>query len=208
MNNFLDAFGINAMEDAPPRLSPASSGAAPSTRRWSALCISFILGLICAFAVSSLWHSADVCSSGLNVALEKNPIYLHVYGTMVSADHDDQRPDNSPLGPDDRPWTRIAAVHVYPGRPFGFKTPNERRPSIAIDGLLTAEADGKYRGRIHFRLDDSNLTYDISEEFVLRVDTVEFFDQFYDCFQISRSEDPYSTLKEALQHEGTLENRG
>lgn len=136
------------------------------------------------------------------------PIYLHVYGTMISPTHDDALPDESPPGPDGRPWTRIATVHIYPGQHFGFETPNDRRPAIAIDGLLHAGEHSTYSGHIHFWLDDSNLTFDVSEDFTLELEKVEIIDYYYDCFMLSRSKDPYETLIPGLEREHLVQTGG
>lgn len=130
---------------------------------------------------------------------ESAPMYLHVFGSMVDSTHDDLRPSDAPKSPDGLPWTRIATVEIYDGRPFGFFTPNDRSPSIGIDGRLDRGLDNKYHGAIHFRLDDNNLTYDLTETVALTPDTVVTIDPNYDVYVLSSEEDPYAALSDAIQ---------
>ncbi len=131
--------------------------------------------------------------------VEPRPLYLHVYGTMVDASHDPDRPLSSPVSYDDRPWTRIATVTVFPGRSFGVQTPNDRRPAIAISGKLRQTWSGRYAGRLSWRLDDSNLTYDFDEPVDLDANTIVYIDQYYDAYLLSHTDDPYLALERAIQ---------
>ena len=126
------------------------------------------------------------------------PIYLHVFGTMVRPRHDIERPDDSPTNLDDRPWVRTATVRVFDGQSFGMFTPNDRQPSIAIDGNLQRTRLGTYKGTIHFLLDDSNLTYDQVETIDLPLEQVVYLDPYYNCYVLSADDDPYEALTSAL----------
>jgi hypothetical protein len=138
--------------------------------------------------------------------VESDPVYLHVYGSMVDSTHDDERPADSPLSPDGPAWTRIATVRIYDGRPFGFFTPNNREPSIGGDGKLRRGFDGKYRGSVHFWLDDSNLTYDFTQTVQLTLENVETIDAHYDCYLLSAEKNPYWALSAAIEPEGLSRN--
>lgn len=139
--------------------------------------------------------------------VEAKPVYLHVFGTRVDQAHDGDRPNESPTNLEGLPWTRIATVHVFPGRPFGFFTPNDRSPAIAIDGKLTSTWEGTYRGRLHFLLDDNNLTFDFTEDFNLAPDEINYIDEHYDCFVLSRWNDPYKALDQAKKAETSRTQR-
>jgi hypothetical protein len=130
---------------------------------------------------------------------ESAPMYLHVFGSMVDSTHDNERPPDTPMSPHGVPWTRIATVEIYDNRPFGFFTPNNRLPSIAIDGRLNRGIDDKYRGSIHFWLDDNNMTYDFTESVSLTPDEVVTIDSHFDIYLLSPEEDPYWALSNALQ---------
>lgn len=130
--------------------------------------------------------------------VDAEPVYLHVFGTMVAPTHDYGRPPGSPTNQSGQLWTRIATVQVFSRRSFGFDTPNDRSPAIAIDGKLTLTWEGTYQGRLHFWLDDSNLTYDLDQEFDLVLDEVNYIDRYYDCFVLSKCNDPYEALRRAM----------
>lgn len=141
---------------------------------------------------------------------DSEPMFLHVYGSMVDSTHDDIRPDDAPISPHGGlPWTRIATVEVYDGRPFGFFTPNNRMPSIGVDGELNRGLDEKYRGTLHFSLDDSNLTYDFTESVVLNLGEVVEIDPYYDIYLLTPEEDPYWALSAAMKgDDGPEKDRG
>jgi hypothetical protein len=77
-------------------------------------------------------------------------------------------------------------------------TPNDRRPAIAIHGRLTQTLRGTYRGTIHFSLDDNNLTYDVTEKVDLACGKIIYIDDYYDCYLLSQSDDPYAALAAAI----------
>jgi hypothetical protein len=135
--------------------------------------------------------------------VDAQPVYLHVFGTLVAPTHDQERPPGSPTNRSGEPWTRIATVQVFSRRPFGFNTPNDRSPAIAIDGKLNSTWDGTYQGRLHFFLDDTNLTYDVADDFDLESDEVNYIDPYYDCFILSRCDDPYVALARAMKRDAS-----
>jgi hypothetical protein len=131
--------------------------------------------------------------------VEYSPLYLHVYGTMVDSSHDPARPNSAPVSWDGIPWTRTASVSVYSGRSFGFHTPNDRRPLIAIQGNLRCTFTGRYQGRISWSLDDSNLTYSFEEQVDLELNRIVYINDYYNAYLLSASEDPYFALEQAIQ---------
>ena len=130
---------------------------------------------------------------------EDKPVYLHVFGTHVSQTHDSERPKSAPPSSQCPPWTRVATISVYDRQAFGVFTPNDRSPEIGIDGRLQRTTSGNYQGTVHFRLDDSNLTYDFREKVDLPLEKLAYIDDYYYCYLISASKDPYTTLKKAMQ---------
>jgi hypothetical protein len=130
--------------------------------------------------------------------IEPEPVYLHVFGTMVDQGHDRDQPSESPTNLSRDRWTRIATVEVFSRRRFGFYTPNNRSPAVAIDGKLNATWDGTYKGRLQFFLDDNNLTFDFAEDFDLVLEEVNYIDPEYNCFVLSRCDDPYVALTLAM----------
>ena len=148
-----------------------------------------------------------ICIIAFTVALlrerysESTPVYLHVYGTMVDPEHDDYCVDHPVVSADDRPWIRIATVAVYDRRPFGFHTPNQRRPAIGISGKLSSTLGGRYVGKISWLLDDANLTFDYTESVDLSLNTIVYIDESYDMYLLSRDEDPYEALLQSIRED-------
>lgn len=128
---------------------------------------------------------------------EEQPVYLHVLGTNVNESHDLARPKDSPLSSDGRPWMRVATISIYHDQPFSVFMPNDRSPAIELQGRLRRTAR-KYEGQARFFLDDNNLTYDIEVK-ELRLEQLVYIDNYYYCYILSESEDPYVVLQKALK---------
>jgi hypothetical protein len=141
---------------------------------------------------------------GLTAALlrhsfvEQQPVYLHVFGTNVSKTHDPDRPSSAPDSTEGRPWTRIATIHVYDREPFGMQAPNDRNPAMSIEGRVSRTLNGNFQGQVKFWLDDNNLTYLLEPKLDLSLEEVAFIDNYYYCYVLSRSPDPYPVLDEAV----------
>lgn len=132
---------------------------------------------------------------------DERPVYLHVFGSNVNQSHDLARPKDAPLSSDGRPWTRVATLSVYDGQPFAVFMPNDRSPAIGLQGKLRRVKAGKYQGQVMFWLDDNNLTYD-HEIKDAQLEQLVYIDQYYYCYLLSKSKEPYEVLRKAIEPAG------
>ena len=143
------------------------------------------------------------------VVVDDVPIYLHLYGSFAADSHDLDRPADGPKSVGyDRPWTRVATLDVYSGRPFGFYTPNNRDPAIELSGELTQGFDSIYRGELTLLHDDVNLTFDSTEVVALRPGQIVEVDPVYVIYLLSNDGDPYTALESALRKNDDTHSSG